>query len=199
MIFFADRMPATVQRVLSVFPVKIDPSVRAEAEGSSTWRFDMFHVVWQEAPQYFWIGKGYSIDPTELYVVTEAMRMGIVPGYEEAIVAGDYHDGFLSVIIPFGIFGLIGFLWVLLAGIKVLYCNCRYGDPKLILINRLLLSYFVAESVLFFAVFGALSSQMVTFLGVLGLSVSLNGGVCRKPAAARQTVEPLTLNKPALA
>ncbi|MGP8234436.1 MAG: hypothetical protein ACLQVW_03380 [Limisphaerales bacterium] len=198
LVLFASRMPAAVQRVLSVFPVNIDPTVRAEAENSAFWRFEMFHVVWQEMPQYFWMGKGYSIDPTELYLVEEGMKMGILPDYEQAIVAGDYHDGLLSVIIPFGIFGLIGFLWLLLAGIRVLYSNCRYGDPKLIVINRLLLSYFLTESILFFAVFGALSSQMMMFLGVLGLSVSLNGGVCRKAVAVRKAAEPLPLANPAL-
>lgn len=196
---FSDKMPAAVQRVLSVFPVNIEPNVRAEAENSTAWRFEMFHVVWQQVPQYFWVGKGYSIDPTELYLVSEAMRTGILPDFEQAMVSGDYHDGLLSILIPFGIFGLIGFIWLVVAGIKTLYCNCRYGDPALKTINRLLLSYFLTESILFFAVFGALSTQLMMFLGVLGLSVSLNGGVCRKPAMARQPVAPLPLGRPALA
>jgi hypothetical protein len=43
----------------------------------------------------------------------------------------------------------------------------------------------------FFFVFGALNSQLSVFLGILGLSVSLNGGVCRKKALARPgAVEP---------
>jgi hypothetical protein len=191
LILFANKLPASVQRVLSVFPVGINPDVRQEAENSTAWRYEMFHVVWQQVPEYFWIGKGYSIDPTELYLTSEAMRMGLLREYEEAIVAGDYHDGLLSILIPFGIFGLIGFVWLLAAGVKVLYCNLRYGDPKLKMINRIFLSYFLAESILFFPVFGAFNSQLVTFVGVLGLSVSLNGGVCRKPATARQTVSPL--------
>jgi hypothetical protein len=36
-------------------------------------------------------------------------------------------------------------------------------------------------------VFGAISSQLVVFLGILGYSISLNGGVCRKLALARAT------------
>jgi hypothetical protein len=198
MMLYANKMPASAQRVMSVFPVNIDPNVRAEAENSTIWRLQMFQVVWQEVPQYFWIGKGYSIDPTELYLIAEAMRMGMLPNYEEAIVAGDYHNGLLSVLIPFGIFGLIGFVWLLVAGIRVLYFNCRYGDPRLKTINRFLLSYFLTESVLFFAVFGALNAQLMVFMGALGLSVSLNGGVCRKAAVARQAAEPLPLTKPAL-
>ena len=94
---------------------------------------------------------------------------------------------------------MIGFVWLLVSGIRVLYYNFRYGDPNLLLINRFLLAYFVTEAVLFFAVFGALSSQLVMFLGIVGLSVSLNGGVCRKPATVRQAAQPLPMGNPALA
>jgi hypothetical protein len=30
--------------------------------------------------------------------------------------AGDYHNGPLSILIPFGLFGMIAFLWLLGAG-----------------------------------------------------------------------------------
>jgi hypothetical protein len=45
-----------------------------------------------------------------------------------------------------------------------------------------LLSYFLTLSVCFFFVFGAFNSQLMVFLGLLGFSVSLNNGVCRKEA-----------------
>jgi len=116
--------------------------------------------------------------------------MGIISSYESAMVAGDYHSGALSVLMPFGMFGTIAFLWLLGAGVKVLHCNRRYGDPKLKLINDFFLSYFLAQVLIFFFVFGALNSQLSVFLGILGLSVSLNGGVCRKKVLARPaTVE----------
>jgi hypothetical protein len=189
-VLFANRMPASVQRVLSVFPVDINPDVREEAENSTGWRYEMFHIVWQEVPNYFWIGKGYSIDPTDLYLTMEGINKGLLSDYEGAIVTGDYHNGLLSVLIPFGIFGLIAFVWLLTAGVKVMYCNYRYGDPWLKRINSFLFSYFLAETLLFFPVFGAFNAQLVMFLGILGLSVSLNGGVCRKTAVVRSVIPP---------
>jgi hypothetical protein len=65
-------------------------------------------------------------------------------------------------------------------------------------VNTVLLSYFLAQSLFFFFVFGAFSSQLVVFLGILGLSVSLNNGVCHKlalkvvpgPAPAAVMLEP---------
>ena len=98
-----------------------------------------------------------------------------------AELAGDYHNGPLSVIIPLGLFGVIGFLWFLGAGISVLYRNHKFGDPAFQRINTFLLAYFIAKTICFFAVFGSLYSDLVGFTGLLGLSVSVNGGLARKP------------------
>jgi hypothetical protein len=94
-------------------------------------------------------------------------------------LAGDYHSGPLSVILPFGIWGVIAFVWFLFAATRVLHANYRYGDPSLRMINTFLLAIFVARVILFFLIVGALNSDMLVFCGWLGLSVSLNGGVCR--------------------
>ncbi len=182
MLLFANKMPFAVQRSLSFLPVNIDPNVRAEAAGSSEWRFEMWRVVWPEVPKYLLLGKGYSLDPTELYLTEQAARMGLLKGYEISVVSGEYHSGLLSVLIPFGLLGTAAFLWVLWAGGKALYCNLHYGDARLRQINMALLSYFLAQIVQYFFVFGAFHAQLFMFTGVLGLSVSLNGGVCRKEA-----------------
>jgi hypothetical protein len=182
---FANRMPMAIQRTLALLPVNIDPQVRLETTSSTEWRRDMWREVWPEVPNYLLVGKGYGIDPLDLYLTNEAVKMGIFQSYEESILAGDYHNGGLSVLMPFGIFGAIAFLWMLAAGIKVLYCNYRYGDSRLKSINAFLLSYFMAQCVIFFAVFGALDAPQSAFLGLLGLSVSLNSGVRRKMTQAK--------------
>jgi len=174
-----------IQRTLALLPVNIDPQVRLETTSSTEWRRDMWREVWPEVPNYLLVGKGYGIDPLDLYLTNEAVKMGIFQSYEESILAGDYHNGGLSVLMPFGIFGAIAFLWMLAAGIKVLYCNYRYGDSRLKSINAFLLSYFMAQCVIFFAVFGALDAPQSAFLGLLGLSVSLNSGVRRKMTQAK--------------
>ena len=71
---YSSRMPLAVQRAVSFLPVTVDSEVRADALGSTDWRFQMWAVVWKEVPKYLMIGKGYVIDPTELYAVTEASR-----------------------------------------------------------------------------------------------------------------------------
>ena len=140
----------------------------------------MWRILWSQVPKYLLVGKGYAIDPEELYLADLAASRGESSfGAESAMVAGDYHNGPLSVIIPFGILGVVGLLWLLGAGIKALYQNYRYGDPALDRINTFLLAWFITQSIIFFAVFGAFNSQLYVFTGTLGLSVALNGGVRR--------------------
>jgi hypothetical protein len=182
-LLFANKMPFAVQRALAFLPIKINPEVRQETENSSRWRFEMWRVVLPTIPQYLLLGKGYSIDPTDLYLNEQAEHMGVLPNYSAAITAGNYHSGGLSLLIPFGAFGAAAFLWLLGAGVKVLYCNRRYGDPRLKLINDLFLSLFLTQCLCYFFVFGAFDTQLYLFLGILGMSVSLNGGVRRKETA----------------
>jgi hypothetical protein len=185
-LFFSSSMPTSVQRAISFLPVNVDSEVLEAAKSSSDWRFQMWALVSKEIPKYLIIGKGYSIDPTELFVVVEAQRMGLTSTFEGSMLAGDYHNGPLSVIIPFGLFGMIAFLWILIAGFRVLYSNYRFGDARLRRINSVLLSYYLSYCISFFFIFGALNSELYVFLGICGLSVSLNGGVKRRAAPTRK-------------
>jgi hypothetical protein len=186
------KMPYSVQRSLSILPIKVDPVARADAQDSSRWRVEMWKIVSSQIPQYFWKGKGYAIDPTDLYLTELRGLYGLAGPSEGAILAGDYHSGPLSLIIPFGIFGVIGFVWFMVAGLHALYCNYRYGDPGLRRINAFLLVYFSTKAIFFFLVYGSLHSDLFAFVGLLGLSISLNGGV-KKPAARTQ-FQPETAN-----
>jgi hypothetical protein len=143
----------------------------------------MWREVLPEVSQYLLIGKGYALSPTDLYLTEWGVSMGFLSSYAGAITSGDYHSGPLSVLMPFGIWGAIAFIWLLGAGLKVLHSNRQHGEPRLKRVNDFLFVYFLTQSLFFIFVFGALNSQLPVFLGVLGLSISLNGGVRRKEAA----------------
>ena len=176
-----DRLPLTIQRSLSFLPLQIDPVARASAEASSEWRLRIWREVIPTIPQYLLLGKGYSINAAELEMARSTSAFTRSDAGEGTALAGDYHNGPLSLIIPFGIFGVIGFVWFLAAGFRVLLNNYRHGDPELRSINTFLLAYFAARVIFFFTIYGALEADLVAFAGLLGLSVSLNGGV-RRPA-----------------
>lgn len=184
-----DRLPLTVQRSLAFLPVRLDPVARYAAESTTEWRVQMWRMLLPQIPQYLILGKGYSIDPAELQGAADTVERTGVNSAEGAMISGDYHNGPLTVIIPLGIFGVIGFLWLLIAGFRVLLNNYRYGDPALRQINTFLLAAFVVRSFYFLVIFGSFYGELAIFTGILGMSVSINGGM-QRPA-------PVTVEKPA--
>ena len=182
----AGRLPYTFQRTLSFLPVNIDPAVQADAQSSLQWRFDMWKALLPQVSDHLLLGKGYAITQDEFQMmVRDSVFRSIDPAEQALALAGDYHNGPLSVLLPFGIWGAIAFLWFLIAGVWALHHNRLYGDPALRGTNNFLFAMFLTKIIVFFFIFGALSDDIVVLSGLLGLSVSLNGGICRqdkKPA-----------------
>lgn len=180
---FTQRLPLSVQRSLSVLPlVEVDAAVRANARESTEWRLKMWEVLVPQIPRYLWLGKGHSASEADYYLASESVKRGLARDYEMSLVAGDYHNGPLTIILPFGIWGCLAFLAFLIAGLRVLHGNYRHGDPALKSANTLLFSLFLAKIVFFLSVYGVLHSDLPTLAGLVGLSVSLNGGLARAAA-----------------
>lgn len=184
---FSEQLPLSVQRCLALFPVKISPVARMSAEASSDWRIEMWKSLLPEIPHYFFLGKGLTFQNND-------MAMYLTLGNEQVggdvgggmNLAGDYHNGPLSVIIPFGIWGVLGFLWFLVASIRALWKNYKYGEADLRKINTLLMCYFLAKTIMFLFVFGGFYSDLVGFVGIVGVSISLNRGVASQVPVPEQ-------------
>ncbi len=172
---YSERLPLVVQRGISFLPVRLNPAVKQSAELSSEWRINMWKDVLPMIPKYLPLGKGYSIVGSELEVALETNYRGIGPNYAAALMFGAYHNGPLTLIVPFGIWGFGAFLWFCIASIRYLYRNYRYGDPDLKTVNTFLLAYFLAKLLLFSIIFGNFFSDLFAFTGIVGLSVSING------------------------
>jgi hypothetical protein len=185
---FTDRMPLAVQRALSILPVPVDPQVAVDARHSTDWRLELWRVLWPEVPQYLWRGKGYAINPTDLYLAQAAAARGIGDRFEPYLVSGEYHNGLLSLVVPLGVWGLGAFLLVVGFGVRLLYHNYRYGDADLKRENAFLLAFFLAKVAYYFGVYGSFYYELYMFTGVLGLSVSLNGGL-RQPGKLKDAPE----------
>ena len=174
-----ERLPLTVQRSFSFLPVKVHPMARADAVSTVDWRVAMWRIMLPEVSKYVWFGKGYSFSGAEFYLANEAIRTGVFREYEGALVSGEYHHGLLTLIVPFGIWGLIAFLWLAVASLWVVWRNWRYGDPILAKVNTFLIAYLVARYVVYVTIYGQFEKELVVFTGTVGLSIALNAGVRR--------------------
>ena len=180
---FADKLPGPVQRSISFLPVQIDPAIRRDATGTLDWRLEMWRETLPIVPRYFLLGKGYNFDGTDFFLTTLSAQRGIARSYEAAMISSDYHQGILTLIIPFGIWGVLAFLAFCMASLRVLYRNYRYSPPELRLINTFLLSYFTGRLLFYLIFYGEFDLDLMLFTGVMGMSLSLNGGMRQKQAA----------------
>lgn len=188
----ANKLPMPMQRALSVLPVNVDLEAKIAGQLSTEWRVKMWKAVLPEVPRYLWLGKGFAVGGIQMELAMELGRRGMMSPEDISVLTGAYHNGPLTVLIPFGIWGAIAWVWFLIASLRALYLNYRAGDPALQTINRFLFAYFLARSLLFFTVFGEFRYDFPIFVGIIGFSLALNGGVCKivKPA---KVVKPVTL------
>lgn len=181
---FANRLPLPVQRCLTILPLNLDAAAVENARGSMDWRLDMWRAVLPDVPKYFWMGKGYAVDPKDLYFSQLQISRRVYDAhYEGSMVAGDYHNGPLTLIIPFGIWGVLAFSAFVIGALRVLWRNYKFGDPEIININRFNLVAFIAQLIFFVAVFGAFYIDLAKFVGIVGLSIAINRGVARPVTA----------------
>jgi hypothetical protein len=141
----------------------------------------MWKALLPQVPSHLLLGKGYAISQEDYQSMGQDSAFhSIDPAEQGLALSGDYHSGPLSVILPFGIWGAMAFVWFLIAGVWALQRNRRYGDPALQTFNTFLLTAFLVKIIVFLFIFGGFSGDVVGFAGYLGLSISLNGGICRR-------------------
>lgn len=188
LVVFSDQLPRQIQRTVSFLPVKIDADVKADADGSKLWRETMWRDLWPQVPHYLLLGKGYALSSTDFNYLEHGVFADLGAGQDASqqglAVAGDYHNGPLSTLIPFGIWGMIGYVWLLIATVHVLWRNYRFGDADIKTVNCFLLVMALTKIFGFFFIFGAFGEDVLFLAKLAGFSVALNWGVCRKPAAA---------------
>lgn len=181
----ASKLPFTFQRTLAFLPqgwLHLSSDARADAQGSLDWRVDMWKALLPQVPKHLLLGKGYAITMEDWAAISEQQAFHTVDASEDALaLSSDYHNGPLSVILPFGIWGAMAFAWFLAASVWVMYRNYCYGNPELKTLNTFLFTVYVIATVDFLFLFGGLANGMGGFAGILGLSVCINRGVCRSP------------------
>jgi hypothetical protein len=198
-IAFADKLPLSAQRCLTILPLDLDRAAIEQAKNSTDWRLDMWRALIPDIPKYFWVGKGYALDPKDMYFSQTHISRRIDAPYEVSLVAGDYHNGPLTLIIPFGIFGVIAFVWFFFAGLRVLRRNLQYGDPTIQNINCFLLTFYIVKMIFFTFIFGAFYLDLAAFTGTVALSLAMNHGIASPAPEPAIAPAAETIKRPVLA
>ena len=196
----SDKLPQTFQRAMTIIPgLHVTAEAQAAAEASTNWRFQMWTALLPQVPPHLLVGKGFTISQEDYnQMLNNAGGAGYGMGFrtidaadQGLALANDYHNGMLSLVLGFGVWGVIAVVWLMFAGLRVMYLNLRYGRPELYTFNAMLFIIFFNEMGCYLSCLAGLgiSSDMVFFTGPLGLSIALNHGVCRPPPKPVALVE----------
>ncbi len=109
------QLPKTMQRALSWLPGDWDQATVADAEGSSQWRFEMWHWAWNDdriLRDRTW-GQGFGLSIDDMNLIATSLMAGQGGGSllggsdrENFMITGSFHSGPLSTIKYIGVVGL---------------------------------------------------------------------------------------------
>jgi len=193
----SDSLPYTFQRSLSFLPLKWRADVVLDATGSSEWRYKIWRDTWPKVPEHLLLGKGYVLTKEDYDMIGQGtfamLQASHIDASEESLaISGDYHSGPLSALMPFGLWGGIGIVWLMGATGFVLYRNCKYGDPELKPLNNFLLVTGISSFIAFYFIFGSFNDAIGEYAKLAGLSIAMNGGLGRSMVKERvnQLIKP---------
>ena len=177
-LFFGVRyLPVAIQRSVAFVPgIPVATLATYDAAGTTKWRIILWKRSLKSWRQYFWVGKGLSIDPQELQSVERSMdiaRMyGRIPDFfARTIALRDYHNGPIALLLDLGIGGLLLGLLIPLVllreGFKV-NDQWVWNSEQLRILHTILLANFISQVVIFVMLYGDVRSIMnLLFSGTL--------------------------------
>lgn len=183
---FSNDLPYPIQRAMCFLPLKWDTAAVVDAQGSSEWRFRIWHAVWPKVPDYLLLGKGYALNQQDYEFMGRDSAFAAAAkanaSLEGLAISSDFHNGPLSTLIPFGVWGAIGIVWLMSAALFILYRNYRFGDSTLQTFNIYMLAAGIVAVIAFFFIFGAFQDDVGNFAKMAGFSLAMNGGLAKRQA-----------------
>jgi hypothetical protein len=193
-------VPITIQRALSVLPLGWDTLAIQDAEGTTTWRVDMWREAWND-PNYFKdkiFGDGFGYTQQEMILFADQMMgQGGLAGastYELFMIRGSLHNGSLSSLRYGGFVGLV-LLSCLMVGtaiyaVKVVKASAGTVYSPLAFFAAIPLVY---EPFSFFLIFGAYDQHMAQYFLGVGMLNLINRSLPNPLGVASQSRKQATL------
>ena len=152
-------LPYSFQRSVSFLPfIKVEESALTDASGSEDFRILIWRSVIDVIPKYFIFGKGVTFSSDYFHWI-EATEPGSI---EDFIITGNLHNGPLSLVISFGIFGFfIAMLLFFCTIIDINKVNKKvWSLPNLKSYFITIYSLFVVEVFVFIFIYGDLNKTL---------------------------------------
>jgi len=177
------QLPMTVQRTLSWLPGDWDDETKRDAEGSTTWRYEMVAWAWNDnriIKDKIW-GQGFGLSIDDMNIIASAMLSGQQGGMfiggsdrENFMLTGTFHNGPVSTVRYVGIVGFILYYPLLCYMALAAWRLCRraYGTSAfpLALFIGIPMIYEPFNFVFIFGAFEGSVPQTLLWAGLLNLT-----------------------------
>jgi len=180
---YADRLPLTLQRAVSVLPgISISYVAREDGMGSLETRRIMRRVGMEMMPQYFWLGRGFG-----RYVDFYATQWDTSSGTAQAN-QGVFFNGFIGLMVNTGVFGTIFMLTFLFAGTalawRIMLIVRRQGcGDKFLRMCSVVTGIWMANVIAFLFLHGDSEYAMKTFSLQAGMLLACHYHIKRRERA----------------
>jgi hypothetical protein len=187
------HLPLTAQRALSFLPGQWDYEAKADAEGSSEWRFYMWRqaLTTDEFIKNKLLGDGFGFSASELQIMEQETPDGGSPfiggdRQEKQQIQGAFHSGPISAIRCVGYVGLV--LYLVLSFVAAFYAwgliRTTAATPFFPLALFIGISV-IYEPIKYIFIFGGYESDFPRTIFLCGMLRLLAGGFSRWRSAQR--------------
>lgn len=187
----ASRTPMSVQRALCVLPgIRVSAEARYDAEGTWNMRRTLRRIGLGMAPDYLWIGRGYSVSLAKV----ETSRFDWV--LEQHLRAGSFYNGAIGLLVNTGLAGFAAVMLLFYGGARIARRVIRHARRFGVEDPAIRAALFVAVSwiaeVLFFVFVHGDSQQTLRRFGMLaGLLIAADRLIRSTEAEAGRATDEL--------
>ena len=170
---FVQKLPLSMQRSLSIIPVyHVNPEAEMAAVSTTTWRVEIWKLMLQNIPKYFWLGSGVAVNAAAAYSTNPYFIYSPEGAYEYH----NYHNGPLGILHDYGIFGLITVIGFMFSSSVEFYRSRKIFVTGTFLhrFYTYLLATYLTQVLSFLVIFGDVFDSVA---GMLLASVMLRGVV----------------------
>ncbi len=168
-VFFVQYLPLSIQRVFSALPwAKVDHLASVDAEGTWSWRKQLWALGWDEIPSNLLVGKGFSYD-------YHSYAFGRQTALDWAFLSSSYHMSHLDFLIKTGLPGLLLFYGFLVLSM-VRHWKLQksdWNDARLKRYHLVFLALFYAGVASFMTLYGDTGRSIVRFMFYVGILEAL--------------------------
>jgi hypothetical protein len=184
------HLPTPAQRALSWLPgIEVNARVSMDADHSSNWRLDLWSLIWhREVPKHWLTGKGLAYHPAHLVDQSE-VQVDYWVELHNFVVLGEYHNGPLSLLVCFGIWGLLLMVALFIAAWRRCLAQARreWGDPYLRNFHLVCFSLYAVGVLAFLFIYGDLQYSLQNLLTLVVIMELL---VRSDPLLSKPPVDP---------